>query len=172
MKYYLTLTEKTFIGDDYCFSVVETQTTFTVSICSRSDYDDTDDPAFYLVDILEKNNGWNAEKIKELIHDDKYVFDAVRSYVDFLSLSRKSRKLNEDYKEKKALDEVRNSIEAAAATCWTLEEASKYSKIGINRLRRESMRKGCPWVLYIADKKRVVKVDAFKEWVANTTFVL
>lgn len=48
--------------------------------------------------------------------------------------------------------------------CWTLEEAAEFSRIGINRMRRLTSDKHCPFVLWVGETKRLVKVEPFKQW--------
>lgn len=50
------------------------------------------------------------------------------------------------------------------AITWTLEEASQYSGIGINRLREITRPRGVKWVLWIGESKRLIKVEPFKKW--------
>lgn len=45
----------------------------------------------------------------------------------------------------------------------TTQEASRYSGIGINRLRSIMNDDKCPFVMYVGLRKRV-KLDAFKHW--------
>ena len=158
------LKDNVYVGDDYCFNVVEASDSFVISICSTEEYYEKENPEFALVDMLSKGNGWTAEKVEELLEDDKFLLDSVKIYMDMLLTSRRNRKANIEFRERQIIDEVKQAVDTVSATCWTLEEASKYSKIGINRLRTESGKKGCPWVLWVADTKRVVKVDAFKKW--------
>ncbi len=54
------------------------------------------------------------------------------------------------------------------AMCITIEEAAKLSCIGINLLREITQRKDCPFVLWIRDTKRVIKVKEFQEWISKT----
>lgn len=166
------ITEKTYTGDDYCFSVAETTDCFTVSICSSTEYFQSNRPEFVLVDIYQKIDGWNTEKIENLINDEKFLFDAVKIYTDLLLTSRKSRKVNEEYQSEKIVSKIKEVVQTSSATCWTLEEASKYSHIGINRLREESLKDDCPWVLWIGDTKRIVKVDTFKAWLNKLTSII
>ena len=49
--------------------------------------------------------------------------------------------------------------------CITLEEAAELSHIGIVRLRKITADPKCPFVLWIGDTKRVVKVEPFKRWI-------
>ena len=48
----------------------------------------------------------------------------------------------------------------------TLEEASAYSGIGINKLRNISDSESCPFVLWIGSK-RLIKRKAFDEYIAR-----
>jgi len=51
--------------------------------------------------------------------------------------------------------------------CISLEEASKISMIGINRLRDIMKNTDCPFSLTIGNKKKVVKIKEFKEWISK-----
>lgn len=156
MNYELTITEKTFVGDDYCFSIVDSPSTITVSICSRNEYDSNNDPTFFLADILEKEKGYTLEKVVEMIHDNTYVFDAIKNYIDVLTAVKDSR---EHYKKR------RINYEALSPVCCTLEEAAELSHIGISRIQKESRKWDCPWTLWVSQTKRVVKLDRFRDWV-------
>ena len=165
------LKDNVYIGDSYCFNVVEALDSFVVSICSTEEYYEKENPEFALVDMLSKEKGWTREKVEILLEDDKFLLDAVKIYMDMILTSRRSRSVNLEFRERQIVDEVKQAVEAASATCWTLEEASSYSKIGINRLRKESLKKGCPWVLWVGDTKRLVKVESFKKWLDEMPFV-
>ena len=55
--------------------------------------------------------------------------------------------------------------------CISIEEASKISMIGINRLRKIMKDVNCPFALNVGGKKQVVKLDAFKKWLSEIDFV-
>lgn len=82
---------------------------------------------------------------------------------------------NNEHNELGALEfiisKLREELEAEKAICWTIEEASKYSRIGINRLRRMTLDASCPFVLMVGDTKRLIKVDAFKAWLNEVAYV-
>ena len=162
------LTEKTYVGDDFAFSVTDTPDGFFIAMCSRQEYDEGPNPIFHFVGIKQKADGWTLEKIEKLLDDKEFLFDSAMMAMSQASESAKITKASQEQRQERLLkevkDEIKNVAEVSSQTCWTLEEASKYSKIGINRLRTESGKKDCPWVLWIADTKRVVKVDAFKKW--------
>lgn len=69
------------------------------------------------------------------------------------------------------ISKLRTELEAEKAICWTIEEASKYSRIGINRLRRMTLDASCPFVLLVGDTKRLIKVEAFKSWLNEVAYV-
>lgn len=69
------------------------------------------------------------------------------------------------------ISKLRTELEAEKAICWTIEEASKYSRIGINRLRRMTLDASCPFVLLVGDTKRLIKVEAFKTWLNEVAYV-
>jgi hypothetical protein len=165
------MTERVYIGDDYCFSSVEDAECFTLSICSLDEYYEREHPEFALVDIYKKENGWTLEMIEDQIKDTEFVSKAVKVYMDLLLASRRNRSINVEHRENKIVEEIKNAVQTTAATCWTLEEASKFSQIGINRLRKESLKKDCTWVLWVGETKRLVKVDAFKEWLNQIWYV-
>lgn len=48
----------------------------------------------------------------------------------------------------------------------TLTEASKYSGIGINKIREISNDKNCPFVLFVGSK-RLIKREAFDKYLKN-----
>jgi excisionase family DNA binding protein len=49
----------------------------------------------------------------------------------------------------------------------TLEEASAYSGIGVNKLREISNEKNCPFVLWVGSK-RLIKRKLFDSYIENT----
>ena len=170
-----SLTEKTYVGEDYCFSVTDIFEGYFVAICKKDEYDKNVKPEFTFVGIYRKDEGWTWEKIEELLVDRTFISEAVLIYLDQLLAHKKINKESRERRERDLVEEIKEEIQKSAAstiaTCWTLEEASKYSHIGINRLRQEILKDTCPWVLWIADKKRIVKVEAFKEWLNQTWFV-
>ena len=170
-----SLTEKTYIGSEYCFSVTQTPEGFFLAICTEEEYNSTPDPTFTFVGIYPEEEGWTFERLEEKIKDEAFVAECVKTYLSSLMLSNRIHKESQITKQEMLIDEVKQELQKAmsvnAATCWTFEEASKYSQIGINRLRKESLRKGCPWVLWVGDTKRLVKIDAFKAWLDEITFV-
>lgn len=167
-----TYCERVYTGDDYSFSVVEVANQFTVGICSTADYYEKERPEFYLINIYKKEDGYSLEKIETMLDSKDFLYDAIKIYSDLLLESKKGRKINAEFQAERFVEKVTEAVQASSSvTCWTLEEASAYSKIGINRLRAESLKKGCPWVLWVADTKRLVKIDAFKEWLKDRTYI-
>lgn len=69
------------------------------------------------------------------------------------------------------ISRLREELEAEKAICWTIEEASKYSRIGINRLRRMTLDVSCPFVLLVGEGKRLIKVEPFKAWLNEVAYV-
>lgn len=69
------------------------------------------------------------------------------------------------------ISRLREELEAEKAICWTIEEASKYSRIGINRLRRMTLDVSCPFVLLVGEGKRLIKVEPFKAWLNGVAYV-
>lgn len=170
------LTERVYVGDLYCFCVTEFVDEldgdgFFLSMCSRQEYDSEPNPIYNFVGIKRKADGWNLEKIEEALDDKEFVFEAAMMCMSQAMEHAKITKASQEEKQERLIEEVkaeiRNASEMSAQTCWTLEEASKYSKIGINRLRQESLKKSCTWVLWVGETKRLVKIDAFKEWLAD-----
>jgi len=51
--------------------------------------------------------------------------------------------------------------------CLTLEEASKYTGIGVNKLREISNSKDCKFVLYVGNK-RLLKRELLCEYINKT----
>ena len=68
-------------------------------------------------------------------------------------------------------DEIIRHEKNRTSVCWTLDEASEYSRIGINRLRKLSLSKDCPWVMWIVETKRIVNVSEFKKWLNNHKYI-
>lgn len=52
----------------------------------------------------------------------------------------------------------------------TIEEASAYSNIGLNKLREMANDVKCPFALHIG-KRTLVKRRAFEEYLKNRTFI-
>lgn len=52
----------------------------------------------------------------------------------------------------------------------TLSEASKYSNIGINKIRELIKETGCNFVMYVG-KKAIIKRKAFEKYLDNITYV-
>jgi Excisionase from transposon Tn916. len=50
----------------------------------------------------------------------------------------------------------------------TFEEAAEYSGIGINKLRDLGKETGCPFILYIGNKK-LIKRKLFEKYIENQT---
>lgn len=168
------LIEKTYVGDEFCFFTTESSANFTVAICTHKEYYNNEFPESYLVGIYNKENGYTAEKIEAMLDDDVFVFSAVKDYVAFLSehqkvIKNKFLKKEDDINGK--LDSLQETLTDSLKVNWTLEEASKYSHIGIRRIRAESNRKDCPWTIWVGEGKRMVKVDEFKKWLSERTAV-
>ena len=53
----------------------------------------------------------------------------------------------------------------------SIEEASEYSNIGIDTIRKIMKEPDCPFVLYIGNKK-LIKRKEFEEWNSDTDYVL
>lgn len=51
--------------------------------------------------------------------------------------------------------------------CMTLEEASAYSNIGVNKLRELTDDERCGFVMYVGNK-RLVKRKLFENYIENT----
>lgn len=51
--------------------------------------------------------------------------------------------------------------------CMTLEEASAYSNIGVNKLRELTNDERCGFVMYVGNK-RLVKRKLFENFIENT----
>jgi len=50
----------------------------------------------------------------------------------------------------------------------TIEEASAYTNIGKDSIKRLLSEPGCPFVIYVGPTKRLVKREAFEEFLRNT----
>lgn len=53
----------------------------------------------------------------------------------------------------------------------SIEEASEYSNIGTDTLRKIMKEPDCPFVLYVGNKK-LIKRKEFEEWNSDTDYVL
>ena len=53
----------------------------------------------------------------------------------------------------------------------SIEEASEYSNIGTDTLRKIMKEPDCPFVLYVGNKK-LIKRKEFEEWNSNTDYIL
>lgn len=53
----------------------------------------------------------------------------------------------------------------------TIEEASKYSQIGVDRLRAITDDENCNFVLRIGNRKRLIKRKLFDEWVNSVEWL-
>lgn len=53
----------------------------------------------------------------------------------------------------------------------TIKEASQYSKIGVNRLRKIVKDKDCRFAIRVGERKYLIKVDEFKKWLDETEYV-
>ncbi len=49
----------------------------------------------------------------------------------------------------------------------TIEEASEYSHIGVNRLRDMLYTPGCPFAFYISSTRALIKRRAFEEYIQS-----
>lgn len=47
----------------------------------------------------------------------------------------------------------------------TVQEASEYSNIGVNRLRDMLYAPGCPFAFYISETRALIKRQAFEEYI-------
>lgn len=61
------------------------------------------------------------------------------------------------------MNNIRNEIPIWEKSNLTLEEASKYSNIGINKLRTLTNQKNCDFVLWVGSK-RLIKRKNFDEY--------
>lgn len=50
----------------------------------------------------------------------------------------------------------------------TIEEASEYSNIGVNRLRDMLYTPGCPFAFYISETRALIKRRAFEEYIQSS----
>lgn len=167
------LIEKTYVGDEFCFFTTESNVNFTIAICTNEEYYG-ESPVPYLIGIYNKENGYTSDRIEAMMDDDAFVFSAVKDYAAFLSehqrtIKHKFSKKEDDINGK--LDSLQETLTDSLKVNWTLEEASKYSHIGIRRIRAESNRKDCPWTIWVGEGKRMVKVDEFKKWLSERTAV-
>ena len=62
---------------------------------------------------------------------------------------------------------MKNTIIEQCKPLLTLKEASKFTGIGINRLRRLTNEDGCEYVLFIGNK-RMIKMDRFLNFLNDT----
>lgn len=53
----------------------------------------------------------------------------------------------------------------------SIEEASEYSNIGTDTLRKIMKEPDCPFVLYVGNKK-LIKRKEFEEWNSDTDYIL
>lgn len=53
----------------------------------------------------------------------------------------------------------------------SIEEASEYSNIGTDTLRKIMKEPDCPFVLYVGNKK-LIKRKEFEEWNSDTEYIL
>lgn len=49
----------------------------------------------------------------------------------------------------------------------TVEEASEYSNIGVNRIRDMLYTPGCPFAFYISETRALIKRRAFEEYIQS-----
>ena len=55
--------------------------------------------------------------------------------------------------------------------CLTMEEASEFSRIGINRLREIANEENCPFVIRVGTTRKIIKINAFKEWLDSVEYI-
>lgn len=64
------------------------------------------------------------------------------------------------------MNNIRNEIPIWEKSNLTLEEASKYSNIGINKLRTLTSQKNCDFVIWVGSK-RLIKRKKFDEYISK-----
>lgn len=64
------------------------------------------------------------------------------------------------------LDNI-NRIPITEKLTLTIEEASEYSHIGVNRLRELLYTPGCPFAFYISETRALIKRRAFEEYIES-----
>ena len=63
-------------------------------------------------------------------------------------------------------ENARKSVPIWEKLNLTLEEASEYSNIGINKIRELTKQKRCPFVIYIG-RKKLIKRKEFEKYLEN-----
>lgn len=60
--------------------------------------------------------------------------------------------------------ELKDSVPIWERATITVEEASAYTGIGINKLREMTNRRDCQYVLWVGSRNRLIKRKAFEEY--------
>lgn len=170
----LVMTERTYVDDDYCFSINESRLVFSISMCSIFEYEDKSDPEFYPLGLYAKADGWTLEKVEALIEDKAFLYESASKYSAFLSDVRRGKKKTQWERDEEIntrlseisddVSDLTDELHTSASPLWTFKEASEYSQIGINRLRELAKSKKCYWTIKISNGKTLVRVEDFKRW--------
>lgn len=69
--------------------------------------------------------------------------------------------------------EVFKMSETSKVPIWekmtlTIEEAAAYSNIGINKLQEMARQPRCPFVIYIGNRKKLIKRKEFEKFISDS----
>lgn len=66
------------------------------------------------------------------------------------------------------IDDMENRVPIWKKVTLTVEEAAKYSNIGINKISALLNQPDCPFVLYVGEHKRLVKREKFERYIEKS----
>lgn len=110
----------------------------------------------------------DCEKIivKMICNDNSYVEIARELCVSVPTVSRRIKRLKE--KMGRCDLEMESKIPIWEKMNLTMEEASEYSNIGINKMYEIANNPMCPFVLYVG-KRRLIKRKEFEKFIEKST---
>lgn len=130
-----------------------------------------------LRDIIAKSELDYYKQHINFTHDEEIVFDmlskgkSIKEVADKLNASestvgRRGRSVRSKIEQCIDGENARKSVPIWEKLNLTLEEASEYSNIGINKIRELTKQKRCPFVICIG-RKKLIKRKEFEKYLEN-----
>lgn len=174
-----------YIDDDfsYVYEIIEVinskdkkDTEYLVGITSYRTYTSSiSNASFIILGVYREDEGYDIEKLEALLDDEDFKKFSIDRYIQALEFKDDTKEARDAFDIEYAMKDVKGfiseKIDDTLKEVWTLEEASKYSHIGINRMRELSASVKCPWVIWIGKTKRVVHKEKFIEWLNNNSII-
>lgn len=120
------------------------------------------------LDIILENANFTEEEeeIFKLLAIDKSLEEISQRFL--LSKTTVSRRVKDIKIKVERTNEMINKVPIWEKVTLTIEEAAEYSNIGINKISALLNQPSCPFVLYVGERKRLVKRKEFERYIEKT----